>query len=120
MRTFGLIVNGTVTAATEQDALDLVEQLLPGGLGPGGRLQITSVNAFDDASRVRVLFRLPPGTPLNLEPYEAIRAEALERNPNIQPNGDEHGQREDSADGDPEAAASRLDRGDRALRAAAR
>jgi hypothetical protein len=33
MRTFGLTVHGTVTAATEEDALDLVEQLLPGGLG---------------------------------------------------------------------------------------
>jgi len=33
MHTCGLIINGTVTAATERDALDLVEQLLPGGLG---------------------------------------------------------------------------------------
>lgn len=33
MRTFGLTVYGTVTAVTEEDALDLVEKLLPGGLG---------------------------------------------------------------------------------------
>jgi hypothetical protein len=33
VRTFGLTVYGTVTAATEEEALDLVEHLLPGSVG---------------------------------------------------------------------------------------